>query len=115
MSNSKNRLLASRVAALLAISVTLGILGISLQLGGTNQQPQAGQGQPLPAVPTSPSPSATPIPRVFEALSIVGRQIVDAQGQVITLIGANRSSLEYLCSGDGHFQFDDFKQCVPGG
>ena len=109
MSNSKNRLLASRVAALLAISVTLGILGISLQLGGTNQQTQAGQGQPLPTIPAIPSPSATPIPRVFEALSIVGRQIVDAQGQVITLVGANRSSLEYLCSGDGHFQFDDFQ------
>jgi endoglucanase len=109
MLTPKNRLLASRFAALLAVIVTLGIFGISLQLGGTYQQFQTGQRQMLPTIPAPSAPSPTPIPPQFEALSIVDGQIVDAQGQEVTLIGANRSSLEYLCTGDGHFQLEDFQ------
>ncbi|HLW03680.1 MAG TPA: cellulase family glycosylhydrolase [Ktedonobacterales bacterium] len=108
MFTPKARLLISRLAALLAIVVTLGILGFSLQLGGINQQPSTGQRQPLPSIPAQPFPSVTPLPRQFEALSIAGNQIVDAEGQAVTLVGVNRSSLEYLCSGDGHFQLADF-------
>lgn len=110
MPSQKIRLFASRLVVLLAIIVTLGGLGILLKLGNTHQPSQVIQGHPSPTVSVSPSPSptATPTPPLFAALSIVGSQIVDSQGQVVTLIGANRSSLEYLCTGDGHFQLDDF-------
>jgi hypothetical protein len=104
MLTSKSRLLISRLAALLALVVTVGILGMSLELGGSNHQSQTGQAY---AVPTT-LPSATPIAPRFEALSIVDGHIVDTQGQLISLIGVNHSSLEYLCSGDGHFQPGDF-------
>lgn len=43
------------------------------------------------------------------ALSVRGRQIVDAHHHAITLLGAARFSLEFACHGDGHFQLSDFQ------
>jgi hypothetical protein len=96
------------MAAGLAVIVTLGVLGITLKLSDMGRQAQTLPGQPSPTTTARPSSSTTLIPPLFEALSIVGNQIVDSYGRVITLIGANRSSLEFLCSGDGHFKVDDF-------
>jgi endoglucanase len=56
---------------------------------------------------------ATPIPTrdpwTVEALSVSGLQIVNTQGQPMTLLGASRFSLEFACQGDGHFQRADFQ------
>jgi hypothetical protein len=53
-----------------------------------------------PTIPAKP---------VLPGLAVRGTQIVDANGKGVTLIGAARSSLEYLCGGDGHFQPADFQ------
>lgn len=44
----------------------------------------------------------------FPGLAVKGSQIITGDQRPITLIGATRSSLEYLCTGDGHFQASDF-------
>jgi Cellulase (glycosyl hydrolase family 5) len=43
-----------------------------------------------------------------QGLSVKGTQLVDDQGRIVRLVGATRSSLEYACEGDGHFQQSDF-------
>ncbi|HEU5379721.1 MAG TPA: glycoside hydrolase family 5 protein [Ktedonobacteraceae bacterium] len=59
---------------------------------------------------TPKRPLATPIPRpTFSALRVEGTHIVNADDEVMMLIGASRSSLEYSCTGDGHFQLSDFE------
>lgn len=45
----------------------------------------------------------------FSPLSVEGTHIVNADNEVVMLIGAARSSLEYSCTGDGHFQLADFQ------
>lgn len=109
MRTPKFRLIASRLMILLAIIVTLVGLGVVLKLVDTHSQPQTVQKPPSPTVPALPSPTPTPTPPLFPALHIVGRQIVDTNNWVVTLIGTNRSSLEYLCTGDGHFQLADYQ------
>ncbi len=54
--------------------------------------------------------TATPAPVKLPALAVKGTQIVDAgSGNAVTLVGVTRSSLEYECTGDGHFQLADFR------
>lgn len=57
----------------------------------------------MPA-PTAQATIAHPLP----ALSVRGTQLVDANGHTVTLLGASHSSLEYACTGDGHFSVADF-------
>lgn len=108
MQFSKFRRVASPLAVLLAVIISVGVLGISLKLGDISLRTHTVLGHPAPTIPASPSATSTPEPPRFAALQIVGRQIVDTHNRVVTLIGANRSSLEYLCAGDGHFQLADF-------
>lgn len=59
---------------------------------------------PMPtAQPTSTAPLAPPV-----GVSVQGTRFY-SQGHVITLVGASHSSLEYSCSGDGHFTLADFQ------
>ena len=54
---------------------------------------------------TASAPTATPNPA---AITVHGTRLYH-QGHPVTLIGADRSSLEYSCSGDGHFGIADFQ------
>jgi Cellulase (glycosyl hydrolase family 5) len=53
------------------------------------------------------TPTATPVP--LPGLSVKGTRIVDSKGHTVTLVGVTRSSLEYDCNGDGHYQPEDFQ------
>jgi hypothetical protein len=56
--------------------------------------------------PTSPSPAVTATP--VEGLHVLGRQIVNASGQAVRLIGFNNSGAEYACEeGWGIFDTPD--------
>jgi endoglucanase len=51
---------------------------------------------------------ATQTIRPFPGLSVKGTEIMTDDRRPVTLIGATRSSLEYQCTGDGHFRAADF-------
>jgi hypothetical protein len=57
------------------------------------------------ATATSAAPTSLPLP----ALSVKGTHIVASNGRAVTLMGVTRSSLEFDCSGDGHYQQADFQ------
>jgi hypothetical protein len=59
------------------------------------------------AVPTLPDPSHS-VP-AHDRLSVHGTRIYDGDGKLVTLVGATDYSLEFTCSGDGHFQLSDFQ------
>jgi endoglucanase len=64
--------------------------------------------QSAPAiVPTLPDMSHALPAR--DLLSVRGTRIVDKDGKTVTLVGATDYSLEFTCSGDGHFQLSDFQ------
>jgi endoglucanase len=105
MSNRKKVVWAAMsVMALLAMLASLGVIRLVHQLQETLADAKSNHAQ-ASAASVVPSPSPTPL---YTGLSVRGTQILDAQGQVVTLIGAARPSLEYLCAGDGHFQMTDF-------
>lgn len=68
---------------------------------------QMSQRTPLPS-PKRRMAIRLPQP-TFSALRVEGTHIVNANNEVVMLIGAARSSLEYFCAGDGHFQLADFQ------
>lgn len=87
-------------AGLLAFVVLLGLSACQTASGAANQ-PTTGK-----AVATAtPDPTATPVPI---GLSIQGTRF-SSQGHVITLVGANFSSLEYSCSGNSRFTLAEFQ------
>ncbi len=92
------------VVILLVVLAAFGFIRLlhQLQEAPTDAGTHHPKTSPTPAMPTS-----TPTP-TYAGLSVHGTQIVDAEGQVVTLLGAARPSLEYLCAGDGHFQLSDF-------
>jgi endoglucanase len=51
---------------------------------------------------------AAPVAHTLPGLSVKGTEILTDDRRPITLIGATRSSLEYQCTGDGHFRAADF-------
>ena len=105
MIKSKKRiLLTGCVILLLGVIVSLGFIRALNQVHSTPPG-QTGRASVTPSAPTS-TPTSTSLQ---PALSIQGTQIMNAHGSVVTLIGTSRSSLEYLCSGDGHFQLADFQ------
>lgn len=57
---------------------------------------------------TAPAATPTTPPMSPVGVSVQGTRFV-SQGHVVTLVGANHSSLEYSCSGDGHFTLADFQ------
>lgn len=108
MSGSPKRaLLVVGIILLLGVIISLGFIRIIHQINPTPLANQAGRASASPTrLPSTPIPSPTP---TQAALSIQGTQIVDVHGNAVTLIGASRPSLEYSCSGDGHFQLADFQ------
>ncbi len=93
------------VLVILGVIISLGFVRVINQLGAAPAQPQASLATPSP---TQALPSPTPTP-TLPALHVSGTRILNADGQPVTLIGASHSSLEFLCSGDGHFQLADFQ------
>ncbi|HEY7357166.1 MAG TPA: cellulase family glycosylhydrolase, partial [Ktedonobacterales bacterium] len=93
------------VLVLLGVIISLGFVRVINQLGASPAQPQARLATPSPTL-ALPTPTPTP---TLPLLSVSGTRIVNADGQPVTLIGASHSSLEFLCSGDAHFQLADFQ------
>jgi hypothetical protein len=62
---------------------------------------------PPAIVPTLPDVSHLLPPH--DMLSVRGTHIVDGSGKTVTLLGATDFSLEFSCSGDGHFRLADFR------
>lgn len=91
------------VLVLLAIT-SVGIVRAVSQLGAQAHPSKTGTS----VAKTTPTIAVSPTPAV-PALTLRGTQILDAHGNIVTLIGASRSSLEYLCAGDGHFALSDFQ------
>ncbi len=95
------------------VTVAMGLLAVLIFVGiaraVAHTPARAKNTTPIaPAATVSTMPTATPTP-VVPALAVQGTQFVNAQGQTVTLVGATRQSLEYLCSGDGHFNLADFQ------
>jgi endoglucanase len=93
------------VFLLLGVIISLGFLRVVNQLDTLTAHSQANQAATSPTR-TLPSPTPTPTQPV---LHVSGNQLLNASGQPVTLIGASHSSLEFLCSGDHHFQLADFQ------
>jgi hypothetical protein len=93
------------VLVLLGVIVSVGFVRVINQFSSTTPHTQTNQALPSPTQ-TLPSPTPTP---TLPALRVSGTRIVNASGQTVTLIGASHSSLEYLCSGDKHFELADFQ------
>jgi endoglucanase len=94
------------ISMLMLTIISMG--GIIHAITATHAAPNVAKIQTPLATPTPVTPTATPLPPV-PALSVQGTQFVNADGTPVTLIGATRQSLEYLCNGDGHFQPADFQ------
>jgi endoglucanase len=94
------------IVALLGIIISLGIFRLVAQLSSITSTNNSQANQVLPS-PTQTLPLPTPTP-TLPALRVNGTQIVNTSGREVTLIGATHSSLEFLCSGDNHFQLADF-------
>ncbi|HKD74812.1 MAG TPA: cellulase family glycosylhydrolase, partial [Ktedonobacterales bacterium] len=98
-----------QIAIILMIVVTLfSVGGIAHAVTAAHTAPNVAKITTPLATPTPVTPTATPLPPV-PALSVQGTQFVDADGNPVTLVGATRQSLEYLCNGDGHFLPADFR------
>ncbi len=96
------------VILLLAVIISLGFVRVINQLGSVSSPSQTNESAPTPT-PAIPTPTPTP---TLPMLHVSGTQIVNANGQVVTLIGASHSSLEYQCPQDAdldHFGLADFQ------
>jgi endoglucanase len=118
MIDSRKRLYG--VAGGLGIVCMLGALLVvrAASHGGSATQKGVGAAS-TPSVPSSPTstvtpaqtPSPTPVPSPASAsvtLTLQGTRFY-SHGRLVTLLGASRSSLEYSCTGDGHFQAGDYQ------
>lgn len=52
--------------------------------------------------------NARPAHAAYGTLHTSGNHLVTTSGHVVTLLGMNRSSMEYSCGGDGHWASSDF-------
>ena len=84
-----------------------GFIALAKMLGTLPSDAQTSQRPPTPS-PKHTIEAAIPRP-TFSALRVQGTHIVDANNEIVMLIGAAHSSLEYSCAGDGHFQLADFQ------
>ncbi len=96
------------LVALAAVAAIIGGLIYAAQSLSGGASAHAGAFATASSTPL-PTPSPTSDPWTTEALSVSGLQIVNTQGQPVTLLGVSRFSLEYACHGDGHFQLADFQ------
>jgi endoglucanase len=107
--NGSARGRAVRTGLLAALVVTLSSFGILTTVKQMRQVTPTVRTTPTatqpPATPTVTLPP-TPLPSL-PALSVRDAQLL-ANGHPLTLVGVDHSSLEYLCSGDGHFAPSDF-------
>lgn len=110
MDNSNNNS-TSRQLWQVIVGVFVALAAIAAVLGGMVHATSALRvvaAQPTPAiVPTLPATSHILPPRAV--LTVRGTHIVDGTGRQVTLAGTNDYSLEFACSGDGHFQISDFQ------
>lgn len=85
----------------------LGIILVALTVASCNASGASVSQQSAQATNTAKNtpPTATPIP---VGVSVQGTRFY-SQGKPITLIGVNRSSLEYSCKGDDHLKPADFQ------
>jgi len=94
------RLLCTRMSAFLGIVCMLLVLvSCASSNAATTRQPS--QATPTPDV----TPTSVPSP---VGVSVQGTRFY-SQGHPITLLGVNRSSLEYSCTGDEHLTLSDFQ------
>lgn len=109
----RKRLQQLATVLFLISSVLLGTIyvvapALRMSHNSTTAAPAQATNGPTPTVnattPTTQSAAARPLP----ALSVRGTRLVDANGHMVTLLGASHSSLEYACTGDGHFSVADF-------
>jgi aryl-phospho-beta-D-glucosidase BglC (GH1 family) len=92
--------LCTRICAFLGIALVL------MALTSCAPSNASATGKPSQVIHTaSASPTSVPEPI---GVSVQGTQFY-SQGRPITLVGVNRSSLEYLCTGDGHLTLADFQ------
>ncbi len=90
---------------LLGIAVVVSVCAIAVVI-----IPRAGVSLPHAIAPqTTPTTAPPAVPTVTPpTLHVQGTHLVDVAGQIVTLRGVSRSSLEYSCAGDGHFNQSDF-------
>lgn len=116
-SRQKNLIISAIVVALVLLSVGgIALITRAAPTAKTVAATAKGQATVAPSSTATPtaaataSPTATATPALTTpALSVQGTQFVDAAGHAVTLVGATRQSLEYLCHGDGHFAPADFQ------
>jgi endoglucanase len=85
----------------------LGLILILAALTSCDASNASNTRQSSQATPTARIGTPTPIPDPI-GVSVQGTRFY-SQGRPITLLGVNRSSLEYSCSGDGHLTLADFQ------
>lgn len=94
------------------ISVVVVVVIIAAVIGGmaraTSALQVAAARPTVPPAPTISAPGHAVLP-ASDLLSVRGRQIVDGNNHPVLLLGATDYSLEFECSGDGHFQLADFE------
>ncbi len=119
----KNNLKWMGVSAIIALILIVSFIGIGLAKS-TKALIAAGKSYEsqltptvFPTLPVSDNSSANidnsgiivPSPQVLPEPEIINSQLVAGPEHTpLILIGATRSSLEYSCQGDGHFQYQDF-------
>ncbi len=97
-----------RTAIQAVISVAVAVITaatIVIVMGPSATTPSSSRAQRTSTSTAISVPTTAPPP----ALSVRGTRFVDAAGNQVTLVGAARESLEYLCAGDGHFTPADFQ------
>ena len=108
MMDRRSRLLKALRNGIAVLTVLAAIAGV---LGGmihaTNALHVAATQPTQVVVPTLSDASPTIPPQ--DKLSVHGTRIVDGNGHAVMLAGATDFSLEFSCSGDGHFQPSDFQ------
>ena len=94
-----------RVCVWFCMVVVVAILPVLAGCGTPSASAFQKAPQPTPTVAVA-KPTPTSMPPV--GVSVQGTRFY-SQGHVVTLVGVNHSSLEYSCSGDGHFTLADFQ------
>lgn len=98
--------------ALALLAVVAIVAGLNYLSGNAGARSTTHATSHIQQTPTPrPTPTLTPTPDLAKtlALTVNGLRIVNPQGEPITLLGASRFSLEFRCSGDGHFALADFQ------
>jgi len=98
---------ALRISAVAIVAASALVAVLSGMVHATSALRVAAM-QPTPViVPTLPD--VTHALPAQDVLAVHGTRIVDGIGKTVTLVGATDYSLEFECSGDGHFQLADFQ------